>query len=84
MKHRMKLTPTEKNFLFYMNYYYRKSENNQQNNDLLSKNYFPRNKYQLSYLAKFTKIVNGEENVFINGLNQLLITITQIMKLTTH
>ena len=30
-------------------------------NELLSKNYFPRYKYQLSYLAKFSKIVNGEE-----------------------
>ena len=33
-------------------------------NDLLSKNYFPRYKYQLRYLAKFSKIVNGEEEVF--------------------
>ena len=32
-------------------------------NELLDKNYFPRYKYQLSYLAKFSKIVNGEENV---------------------
>ena len=32
--------------------------------ELLSKNYFPRYKYQLSYLAKFSKIVNGEEEVF--------------------
>ena len=31
--------------------------------ELLSKNYFPRYKYQLSYLAKFSKIVNGEEEV---------------------
>ena len=30
-------------------------------NDLVSKNYFPRYKYQLRYLAKFSKIVNGEE-----------------------
>ena len=30
-------------------------------NELLSKYYFPRYKYQLSYLAKFSKIVNGEE-----------------------
>ena len=29
--------------------------------DLLSKNYFPRYKYQLRYLAKFSKIVNGKE-----------------------
>ena len=33
-------------------------------NELLNKNYFPRYKYQLSYLAKFSKIVNGEEEVF--------------------
>ena len=33
-------------------------------NELLDKNYFPRYKYQLNYLAKFSKIVNGEENVF--------------------
>ena len=33
-------------------------------NELLSKNYFPRYKYQLSYLAKFSKIVNEEEEVF--------------------
>ena len=33
-------------------------------NDLLSENYFPRYKYQLRYLAKFSKIVNGEEEVF--------------------
>ena len=33
-------------------------------NELLDKNYFPRYKYQLSYLAKFSKIVNGEENKF--------------------
>ena len=32
--------------------------------DLLNKNYFPRYKFQLSYLAKFSKIVNGEENAF--------------------
>ena len=33
-------------------------------NELLSKNYFPRYKYQLSYLAKFLKVVNGEEEVY--------------------
>ena len=33
-------------------------------NELLDKNYFPRYKYQLSYSAKFSKIVNGEKNVF--------------------
>ena len=32
--------------------------------DLISKRYFPRFKYQISYLARFTKIVNGEEQVF--------------------
>ena len=33
-------------------------------NDLVSKRYFPRYRYQLSYLAKFSKNGNGEENVF--------------------
>ena len=33
-------------------------------NELLSKRYFPRFKDQISYLARFTKIVNGEEQVF--------------------
>ena len=32
--------------------------------DLLNKNYFPRYKFQLSYLAKFSKYINGEEIVF--------------------
>ena len=32
--------------------------------ELKSKRYFPRFKYQISYLARFTKIVNGEEQVF--------------------
>ena len=32
----------------------------EQINDLLNKNYFPRYKFQLSYLAKFSKIVNGQ------------------------
>ena len=36
----------------------------EQINDLLNKNYFPRYKFQLRYLAKFSKIVIGEENVF--------------------
>ena len=36
----------------------------EQINDLLNKNYFPRYKFQLSYLAKFSKIVNDEEVVF--------------------
>ena len=33
-------------------------------NDLLNENYFPQFKCQVSYLAKFTKIVNGDEVVF--------------------
>ena len=34
-------------------------------NELLDRrSYFPRYKYQLSYLAKFSKLGNGEENVF--------------------
>ena len=33
-------------------------------NELLNKNYFPQDKYQLRYSAKFSKKVNGEENVF--------------------
>ena len=33
-------------------------------NELLDKNYFPRYKYQLSYLAKFSKYINREEVVF--------------------
>ena len=33
-------------------------------NNLLNKNYFPRYKFQLSYLAKFSKYINGEEVVF--------------------
>ena len=32
----------------------------EQINDLLNKSYFPRYKFQLSYLAKFSKIVNGQ------------------------
>ena len=32
-----------------------------QKKELVSKSYFPRFKYQLSYLAKLSKIVNGEE-----------------------
>ena len=31
-------------------------------NELLDKNYFPRYDYQLSYLAKFSKIVNGQSS----------------------
>ena len=42
-------------------------------NDLLSKNYFPRFKYQLSYLAKFSKLVNGEEEVFKRWIKSDLI-----------
>ena len=36
----------------------------EQIDDLLSKNYFPRYKYQLSFFSKISKLVNGEENVF--------------------
>ena len=36
----------------------------EQINDLLNKNYFPRYKFHLSYLAKFSKYINGEEAVF--------------------
>ena len=36
----------------------------EQINDLLNKNYFPRNKFQLSYLAKFSKYGEEEEVVF--------------------
>ena len=42
-------------------------------NELLSKTYFPRYKYQLSYLAKFSKIVNGEEEVFKRWIKSDLI-----------
>ena len=35
-------------------------------NELLNRNYSPRYKYQLSYLAKFSKIVNAEKVVFHN------------------
>ena len=33
-------------------------------NELLNENYFSRYKHQLSYLAKFSKYINGEEIVF--------------------
>ena len=33
-------------------------------NELLNERFFPRYKYQLSYLAKFSKIVNGEVELF--------------------
>ena len=42
---KLKVNPTE-NFV-------------EQGSELLSKRYFPRFKYQLSYLAKFTKHING-------------------------
>ena len=42
-------------------------------NELLSKIYFPRFKYQLSYLAKFSKIINGEEEVFKRWIKSDLI-----------
>ena len=37
-------------------------------NELLNKNSFSRYKYQLRYLAKFSKYINGEENVFHKGV----------------
>ena len=44
-------------------------------NELLSTNYFPRYNYQLSYLAKFSKIVNvqgfAEEVVFHKWVESL-------------
>ena len=50
------------------------TENLEHNIDeLLSKNYFPRYKYQLSYLAKFSKIVKGEEEVFKRWIKSDLI-----------
>ena len=42
-------------------------------NELFSKNYFPRYKYQLSYLAKFSKMINGEEDVFKRWIKSDLI-----------
>ena len=36
----------------------------EQINDLLRNSFFPRYKFQLSYLAKFSKYINGEEVVF--------------------
>ena len=44
-------------------------------NELLMnmKNYFPRFKYQLSYLAKLSKIINGEEEVFKRWIKSDLI-----------
>ena len=42
-------------------------------NELLSKNYFPRYKNQLRYSAKFSKIVNGEEEVFKRWIKSDLI-----------
>ena len=41
--------------------------------ELISKRYFPRFKYQLSYLANFSKIVNGEEEVFKRWIKSDLI-----------
>ena len=42
-------------------------------NELLSKNYFPRYKYQLSYLAKFIKHINGEQEIFKRWIKSDLI-----------
>ena len=61
-------------------------------NELLNKNYFPRYKYQLSYLAKFSKIVIGksfaEEVVFHKWVKSDFITITHKIQFaqfcTTH
>ena len=55
-------------------------------NDLLSENYFPRYKYQLSYLAKFIKYGGAacEEILFQNGLSQILIIITLMRMCITH
>ena len=39
-------------------------------NELLSKSFFSQYKYQLSYLAKFSKNVKGEE-LFTNGYNRV-------------
>ena len=36
----------------------------EQINNLLRTNFFPRYKFQLSYIAKFSKIVIGEDEVF--------------------
>ena len=52
-------------------------------NELLNRNYFPRYKYQLSYLAKFRNIVK-KKMYFTNGLNQILITITQTSMFIIH
>ena len=42
-------------------------------NELINKRFFPRYKYQLSYLAKFSKIINGEEEVFKRWIKSDLI-----------
>ena len=42
-------------------------------NELHTKNYFPQYKYQLSYLAKFSKLVNGEKEVFKRWIKSDLI-----------
>ena len=42
-------------------------------NELLNKRYFPQYKHQLSYLAKFSKIVNGEEEIFKRWIKSDLI-----------
>ena len=42
-------------------------------NELLNKRFFPQYKYQLSYLAKFSKIINGEEEVFKRWIKSDLI-----------
>ena len=41
-------------------------------NEVLGKNHFSRYNKQLSYLAKFTKLINGEKNVFHNWVKSEL------------
>ena len=42
-------------------------------NELLSKSYFPRCKYQLSYLGKFIKHINGEQEILKRWIKSDLI-----------
>ena len=41
-------------------------------NEIIKKRYFPRFKYQLSYLAKFSKHINGEVEVFKRWVESVL------------
>ena len=45
----------------------------EQVNEILSMNIFPRYKYQLSYLAKFSKFVEGKEQTFHRWLKSDLV-----------